>query len=230
MPYCVKCGVELDKSAKKCVLCNTEVMMKGEESVSPYPKEKAAIQPVNSRYAAALLSILFMIPNFACLVINLMYLEGVYWMYYVFGGTCIIWVIAVFPMLLKRKRYLLYIFMIFMSAVLYTLLISLALDGLNWFITLALPVSAAIWIMLAILLLIWNKKKPGKLRFTCMCLFCIMVLSIIIDMCIDSLAGNVISPSWSYIVMASITPIIVALMLLSRNKKLQNELLKKLHI
>ncbi|MFA7674188.1 MAG: hypothetical protein WCY62_10105, partial [Clostridia bacterium] len=91
-------------------------------------------------------------------------------------------------------------------------------------------VSAAIWIMLAILLLIWNKKKPGKLRFTCMCLFCIMVLSLITDMCIDKLAGFVISPSWSYIVMASITPIIVALLMLSRNKKLQNELLKKLHI
>jgi hypothetical protein len=48
MPYCVKCGVELDKSAKKCVLCNTKVMMELPDEIPPYPKEKLEISQLNS--------------------------------------------------------------------------------------------------------------------------------------------------------------------------------------
>ena len=40
MSYCVNCGVELDKSAEKCVLCGTAVLNPnevGKEKETAYP-------------------------------------------------------------------------------------------------------------------------------------------------------------------------------------------------
>ena len=44
MSYCVNCGVELDKTAKECALCNTPVMNPREviaqNAKTPFPEEK----------------------------------------------------------------------------------------------------------------------------------------------------------------------------------------------
>ncbi|HOD93378.1 MAG TPA: DUF6320 domain-containing protein [Clostridia bacterium] len=230
MPYCVKCGVELDKSAKKCVLCNTEIMIEQQEGIPPYPKEKAEDTQMNTAYFAILLSIILTIPNVACLVINLIYSPGIYWMYYVFGGSLVLWMIFIFPMTMKKKKPLLHVFLIFISATLYLLLIALALSGMRWFLTIALPLCITIMMLLFIIIFIVNKKKPGKLKTTSISLIGVIILCFVIEGTVDYFVNSIISLSWSYIVAASIVPVILALILLSGNKKLQNELIKKLHI
>ena len=55
--YCVNCGVELDRSLRKCPLCNTPVwnpMENGQEkekaAVSPFPEEKEAVEMIKRKY------------------------------------------------------------------------------------------------------------------------------------------------------------------------------------
>lgn len=230
MPYCVKCGVELDKSAKKCVLCNTEVMIEQQDEIPPYPKEKSEVSQLNTGYFAMLLSVILIIPNVACLVINLIYSPEIYWMYYVFGGSLVLWMIFIFPMTLKKKRPLIHVFLIFLSATLYLLLIALALSGMRWFLTIALPVCITVMLLLFIIIFIVNRKKPGKLKATSISLITVIVLCLVVEGTVDYFVNATIQFSWSYIVAASIVPVIIALVLLSGNKKLQNELIKKLHI
>ncbi|MFA5340387.1 MAG: DUF6320 domain-containing protein [Clostridia bacterium] len=230
MPYCVKCGVELDKSAKKCVLCNTEILIEQQEEIPPYPKEKAEVSQLNTSYVAMLITLILAIPNVACLVINLIYSPGIYWMYYVFGGSLVLWMIFIFPMTLKKKKPLIHVFLIFISATLYLMLIALALSGMRWFLIIALPICITVMFLLFVIILIVNKKKPGKLKTTSISLIAVIILCLVIEGVVDYLVNAVISFSWSYIVAASLVPVIIALVLLSGNKKLQNELIKKLHI
>ena len=48
MSYCVNCGVELDRSAKACPLCNTPVINPNEllrkEQKTPFPQEKGQVE------------------------------------------------------------------------------------------------------------------------------------------------------------------------------------------
>ena len=53
MSYCVNCGVELDRSAKACPLCNTPVINPNElqrkEQKTPFPQEKGQVETVNKK-------------------------------------------------------------------------------------------------------------------------------------------------------------------------------------
>ena len=64
MSYCVNCGVELEKSEKKCPLCGVEVInpkeppQDKEPRQRPYPNriEELSVN-INKQFAAALLSV-----------------------------------------------------------------------------------------------------------------------------------------------------------------------------
>ena len=60
MSYCVNCGVELDKDAAKCPLCQTPVVnpvCPVDTTIPPnFPVERREVEPVNRREAAVLLS------------------------------------------------------------------------------------------------------------------------------------------------------------------------------
>ncbi|HRR36118.1 MAG TPA: hypothetical protein P5535_03490, partial [Clostridia bacterium] len=79
-------------------------------------------------------------------------------------------------------------------------------------------------------ILIVIKKKPGKLKTVSISLIAVIIICLVTDGVIDYYIYSDIQLSWSYIVAASIIPVIIGLVLLAGNKKLQNELIKKLHI
>ncbi|MDD3094504.1 MAG: hypothetical protein PHV04_10315, partial [Clostridia bacterium] len=68
----------MDNSANKCVLCGTEVVLSCQKDITPYPKEKAEVSQLNSKFIASMLTIMLAIPNVACFVINMIYFAGVY--------------------------------------------------------------------------------------------------------------------------------------------------------
>ena len=84
MSYCVNCGVELDDSAKKCALCDTVVInpAKGEkktEAVAPFSDEVYMPKTVKARFFAGLASLIMLVPNMACLLVNALILKDGFW-------------------------------------------------------------------------------------------------------------------------------------------------------
>lgn len=74
--YCVKCGVELADSEKKCPLCGTEVICPGEEkreiSPPPYPPYPGAVREGVSRNGVLfVLTVLFLLPFCLCLICDI---------------------------------------------------------------------------------------------------------------------------------------------------------------
>ena len=95
--YCVKCGVELADSEKKCPLCGTEVICPGEEnreiSPPPYPPYPGAVREGVSRNGVLfVLTVLFLLPFCLCLICDIKINGGVVWSGYASGGILLIYV------------------------------------------------------------------------------------------------------------------------------------------
>lgn len=144
MSYCVNCGVELDDSAKKCALCSTPVINPNvitapEDAVDPFPVRMVIPAGVRRRYAAFIASMVFLIPNIVCLVINLIFNFGYLWATYINATSAIIWLLFVFPFLLKKPKSYYIIPIDAIGVILYTAVFYSVYHGEGWLFKLAIP-------------------------------------------------------------------------------------------
>lgn len=106
MSYCVNCGVELDSSAKKCALCDAPVLNPfvddNNEIAAPYPNRIFLPPQANRRYIAFILSMVMLIPNIVCSVVNLITLDSGFWSVYVAAVSLPVWVLFIVPFLMKK--------------------------------------------------------------------------------------------------------------------------------
>lgn len=108
MSYCVKCGVELDASAKKCALCSTPVI--NPELISLQPEEKPFSENVQipkgikKRFIAFVISVTMLIPNIVMFFLNVFFLKEGFWSIYVLTASLLVWVLFVFPVFSEKKH------------------------------------------------------------------------------------------------------------------------------
>lgn len=163
MSYCVNCGVELDKSAKKCALCQAPVInpMDYETSLplcAPYP-DKVILPPgVRRRYAAFIVSMVLLIPNIVCGIINLLIPSSGIWAVYVIATSALVWVLFVQPFFWKRVPPYTLIAIDAVTVALYLYVFYAAGNEKGWFYQVAMPLLLILEAML-LLTVYWMKKK-----------------------------------------------------------------------
>lgn len=116
MSYCVNCGVELDKSAKKCALCATPVINPNEkaEEVSaekPFSENLQLPKSIKKEFVAFVISVIMLIPNIVMLFLNIFFIRQGFWSIYVAASCLLLWVLFIFPFFTKKSRpYLMWAF------------------------------------------------------------------------------------------------------------------------
>ena len=175
MSYCVNCGVELDASAKKCVLCDTVVVnpAKGEsktEAAAPFSDEVYMPKTVKARFFAGLVSLIMLVPNMACLLVNALILKDGFWSAHILSLSLLVWVIFVLPLFKKdRKTYFMWAFdSVAVGA--YTFFLMNKLNLHQWYLICALPIIVLISVMV-LFYIIWvrRKKRSGILKALAIC-------------------------------------------------------------
>ena len=105
MSYCVNCGVELDKSAHKCALCDTPVYNpneKSEEASLPFSHTPDIPVGIKQKFIALIVTFILLIPNIVCMFINIfLNLENL-WFVFVASSSFLCWILFVFPKHLHR--------------------------------------------------------------------------------------------------------------------------------
>ncbi len=176
MSYCVNCGVELDDSAKKCALCGTAVINPSKnnnstETVSaPFSQETYIPKTVKARFFAGLASIIMLVPNMACFLVNILLLPGSFWSVHIISTSFLLWVIFVVPLFMKNhKTYFMWAFDT-VAVGGYVFLLMNTLGALQWYPTCALPIMILISLMV-LFYLIWvrKKKRSGILKALAIC-------------------------------------------------------------
>ena len=97
--YCVKCGVELADSERKCPLCHTPVYFPGltDPTDRPYPEPSGGLDRVNPRGIYFIISFIFLITGAISLFCDINYSGSVEWSGYVIGGLLLSYVVFILP-------------------------------------------------------------------------------------------------------------------------------------
>ena len=176
MSYCVNCGVELDDSANKCALCGTQVINpakqenKKEDKVAPFSEEVYLPKTVKARFFAGLISLIMLVPNMACFLVNILIFPESLWSAHILSASLLLWVIFVLPLFKKdHKTYFMWAFdTVALGA--YTFFLMNSFGATGWYLTCALPIILLISAMV-LFYIVWvrKKKRSGILKALTIC-------------------------------------------------------------
>lgn len=231
MSYCVNCGVELDKDATSCPLCQTPVVnpvCPVDTTIPPnFPVQRREVEPVNRRELAVLLSALYGVVAVCCAVLNLLFWwRGVPWCAIVAGACAMLWVWTVLPLLVRSLRSIVLVGLDLLAVGGFLWIIAMAVDGLNWLERLALP----IWLGFSVVLLfLWYILPRRSILSRCILLLgsCV-VLMLWLELCIDLFLGGY-APMWSLVVAVVGVTLMVPLFIIRYRPGLRREVRRRFH-
>lgn len=234
MSYCVHCGVELDKTASTCPLCATPVIDPAQAvdttSPTPFPTTKRAVEPASKQEVALLLSVMLASVAFCCALLNLIFHNEVYWSFYVIGAAVTLWVWLVVPLIFRKLHLWLRILLDAAAVGGYIFLISLALDGREWYLGLALPIlllAAAILIFLSVTL---AGGRRSILSGMTMCIGGAGIFIVGLEFFIDRWNNGCWQPGWSLVVAAVCIAMVIPLVVVRRVPSLREEARRRFHL
>jgi len=234
MSYCVNCGVELDSTASFCPLCRTPVRNPGQpvdrDSPAPFPTELGKVSLASQRAAAVLISAMLGSVALCSALLNLVLLAKHIWSLYVIGAAAMLWVFIV-PPLLWRKLPLPAITLLDSGAIgLYVLLIAWELDGLDWYVHLALPAVVLLGLLLLAQVLLFRKGRRSILATIAVVIASAAIFVVGLELLGDLYFHAAWGPSWSLVVLIIAGAMEIPLMVVRRGPKLRKEARRRFHI
>lgn len=234
MSYCVNCGVELDATAAFCPLCHTQVINPGQPvdtaSSKPFPTEPGEVAPVSKRELALLISAMFASVAVACGLLNLFLQAERAWSLYVIGAAVMLWIWFV-PPLIKRDLPLVLRLLLDTCAVgIYVYLISIDLDGADWFWHLAMPIILVAGAVLLFLGLMLRDHRRSILTSVTLIIGCVGVFLLGVEVFVDRYLLGAWTPGWSLVVLTICAAMDIPLIVVRRVSSLREEVRRRFHM
>lgn len=155
--YCVKCGVELAESERRCPLCKTPVYYPGlsSEPERTYPEFVKSKDEMNPKGLLFIVSMIFLMAAVIPTVCDISANSKLDWSGVSIGGVLLFYTVLVLPRWWRRATPAIFAPADFLAAAVYLWYINHYLGG-GWFFPFALPVLiAAAVITTALLVLIY---------------------------------------------------------------------------
>ena len=196
--YCVKCGVKLADSEKKCPLCNTVVYHPDflQETAQPlYPQNKIPAKKPKSKALNGVVIIIFLIPLLTSLFSDLQSDNTINWFGFVAGGLLIGYIACALPFWFKKPNPVIFVPCNFAAIIIYLHYINFALSG-KWFWSFALPVTGGVAVITCALVTLLYYIKKGKLYIWGGGLIAIGAFMLLVEFLLD-ITFNVNFLGWS---------------------------------
>ncbi|MBE6779814.1 MAG: hypothetical protein E7545_02425 [Ruminococcaceae bacterium] len=163
--YCIKCGVKLADTEKKCPLCNTVVYHPeiSQPEVRPlYPQNKfPKIKPKSKVFNGAII-ILFLIPMLVSLISDWQNDKTLNWFGFVAGGLVLGYLVFGLPNWFHKPNPVIFVPCSFAALIVYLLYINLVTNG-DWFLSFAFPVAGALGLIVTAAVTLLYYLKKGRL-------------------------------------------------------------------
>lgn len=163
--YCIKCGVALADTEKKCPLCGTTVYhpeIPQKEAAPLYPAghiQEFQIHPWGTMF---IVTMLFLLPVSICLVCDWQFNGVINWSGYVVGALTTLYVIVVLPGWFRHPNPVIFVPSGFAAVCLYLLYINHAVDG-DWFLPFAFPVTGYLCLVVTAVVTLMRYIRKGAL-------------------------------------------------------------------
>lgn len=223
MSYCVNCGVELEQGCGECPLCDTPVINPREFHNKPekpaYPEIIKIPKSTHKRFLVFVISMVLLIPNIVLAFLD-MFLWGSGISAFIFGGTALVWFWFLFPMLWKKPIPIILLQIDALALLGYLYIFRGISNESRWFEGLAIPIVIAFWAVAAVFIL-WSRKPRNKSYTGIAATVAVIVLSYIIEICIDMFVFGRLQLGVSFAVTACCIPIIIFFIVLAKSRKLR---------
>ena len=163
--YCIKCGVKLADTEKRCPLCGTVPFhpdFPAKEGEYLYPPDRYPGQQVSRKGILGAVTILLMIPVLITLICDVSLHGRVTWSGYVMGAIGLAYVAAVLPNWFRRPNPVIFVPCGFAAVGLYVLYIDLATGG-GWFLSFGLPVVGFVGALVTAVVTLTRYVRRGLL-------------------------------------------------------------------
>lgn len=234
MSYCVNCGVELDKSAQSCPLCHTPVLNPNQPAdlwgPKPFPAERSEVPPVSKSELALLLSAMLLSVSVCCGVLNLFVHSGRTWSLYVIGAAVMLWIWFVPPLLMRGMHLGVRLIFDVLAVAIYVFLISVDLNGADWFWHLALPIILLGGALVLGLGMVLRGGRRSILTSITLVIGAIGVFLVGIELFADHFLLGTFSPGWSLVVLAVCVALVIPLIVVRRVPSLREEVRRRFHM
>ncbi len=233
MSYCVHCGVELHKTAKKCPLCSTPVYdpsaIPDPEAVTPFPIEKEQVE-MPRKDVGVLISALVLAISGTCVLLNLFAYDTYPWSIAVVGACVMAWIFLLPLFIFKKPPVYVFIFLDGGAVTLYLWLIERMTDTDGWLLILGVPIVVATVLVSEVLALCRNVIKHHILTTMIEFASVIGAYVVLIECVLDYAIYQHVRLSYSAVVAVVMTVIDVAAITIYCSAKLRASLKKRLHL
>lgn len=179
MPYCSRCGVEVDDYTDFCPLCEAPIQRLDETGAGragmgakpelpeyprddrEHPEDRSERFRVGRMIAFQIVTTVLATPLVVVLVTDVLSGQHMTWSGYVVASLIAVWTYSVTPLLLPRRAMAIFAIDLGASAA-YLAALDLITGGFEWFVPLGLPlIGAVVVVALAIWLLAARAKRKG---------------------------------------------------------------------
>lgn len=225
MPYCSKCGVEVDDGIEKCPLCDLPIQYfledRKEKTRSVYPErtdqqlngrdypDEEIEQPgrrvlskrdrrIRAWEIIGVTSLIpFLIVTFTDLIIN----KSITWARFPMIVLMLVWLLCTFPLVFPKKPVIM-IIGITVSLLGFLVLVDyFTLWTIDWFLDLALPIIALILVLSVAVVIPSTYVKHKGMNIAAFILFAVGLLNLGLDIIIPAEGGARFSVNWSLFVL-----------------------------
>lgn len=163
--YCIRCGVKLAGTEKKCPLCETVVChpdFKPGAERPLYPGHKMPKRNGGSKALNGAIIILFFIPLLVCFFADLSLDGRLAWFGYVAGALAVSYVVVALPLWFRTPNPVVFVPCDFAVVALYLWYIAWATGG-GWFLRFALPVVGGLCLITCAVVTLMQYVRRGRL-------------------------------------------------------------------
>ena len=233
MSYCVHCGVELDATATFCPLCQTKVIDPGRPpdttSPKPFPTERGEVPPIPKGAVAAAITAMLACVAVGCGLLNLFLKPGRAWSLYVIGATIMLWLWIVLPLLFRRLPLLVRSVINVAAVARYVYLMSVDLNGRDWYLGLAVPIilwGGAVWLLLSLMLRVYHRSVISTVAIL---IGSLGVFLLGVEFFIDRWLTGRWDPSWSLVVLTICVCTVIPLVIIRSIPAVREEVRRRFH-
>jgi hypothetical protein len=216
MPYCPKCGVELEESLKRCPLCKSPILdtLEGKEHVSGkfpdavYDPEnlEGLTQAERKKITIEVVSVSFSIALAVTLLINLALTRTVSWSLYPIASLVFVWIVTASLIIFEGRPRLIYA-IIGPSLILFVFCLDIFDGPLNWFLDLGLPLALVLELAVVLTTLFASLVKRKGVNLIAIILLGLDFLCLGIDGILTHRFIGTTSFGWSMVVSIALVPI-----------------------
>ncbi len=227
--YCIKCGVELKDSEKRCPLCGTPVFhpdIKQPEGDRPYPEFHPNDKKYNKRALMLVITVCCALPVLLTVLIDFRLNGAVTWSGFVFGGAAVIYTALILPWWFSRPNPVIFTPCAFAAIILYLWYIEYMTGG-GWFLSFAFPVTAIAGLIVTAVITLTKYLRTGYLFIYGGAIIAVGVYTMLIELFLHITFDGIRFVMWSLYPLVACLVIGIMLIVIGANKNMREALKRK---